>query len=614
MQIRTVKTVLWFLLGAGLTVIILRIIHGPGSVVALTDLIPWGLWKGGGVVALVPIGGAGFTLAAFVYVFHWKRYKPLAIGAVLLGLMCYSSVAAGLTFDIGIWWRIVFPVAFWQFHSTLFEIAWCIMLYLGILVLEFSHVVAEKFEFEGAKNLLHKFGIVFVIAGIALSTLHQSSLGTLFLATPYRLHPLWHTDFLPVFFFITAVGLGCLSISWVAVATHRLYGAKQPMDAISGLGRIASFVLWFYLIAKLTEIAVAGEAALLVEASWDTFNFWLEILTSALIPAALLQKRSYRESPQAIFWISTIALFGICLNRVNVAGLATVSSTNYFYLPAWTEWTVTIGILAGAALVFLFCIERFSVFQGINQASIQAAYAPGDPDRSIWKSVFFQSPGSEVRVYSASFVISAGIALGFVPEDSISGVQPEKTPASDPRIVQLEENNNSMLMIDGNRDGNYVLFNHEMHIGKQGERGSSCVTCHHMRKPYEKVSKCADCHSDMYLPVDIFDHKEHTNRLDGNAGCVKCHTDPLASKVRENTKPCAECHTSMRPEGTLVQIPKDRQTTSAAGYMDAMHGLCIDCHEKEKDKLEEPNENFTRCTNCHRDSPGFDKERLQSRL
>ena len=207
MSIRTAKTILWFLLGAGLTVIALRIIHGPGAVVALTDLMPWGLWKGGGVVALVPIGGAGFTLAAFVTVFHWKRYRPLYLGAVLLGLMCYSSVAAGLTFDIGIWWRIVFPVTYWQFHSTLFEIAWCIMLYLGVLVVEFSHPVLEKFNFHRTARFLERFGIVFVVAGICLSTLHQSSLGTLFLATPYRLHPLWHTDLLPFLFFVTAIGL-----------------------------------------------------------------------------------------------------------------------------------------------------------------------------------------------------------------------------------------------------------------------------------------------------------------------------------------------------------------------------------------------------------------------
>jgi len=148
MRVKAIKTMLWFLFGAGLMVIIMRIIHGPGSVTQLTDLFPWGLWKGAGVVALVPIGGAGFTIAAFVYIFNLNSLKYVARAAVLLGLMCYSSVAIGLTFDIGIWWRIVFPVVFWQFHSPLFEIAWCIMLYLGVLVIEFSHTVAEKFRWN----------------------------------------------------------------------------------------------------------------------------------------------------------------------------------------------------------------------------------------------------------------------------------------------------------------------------------------------------------------------------------------------------------------------------------------------------------------------------------
>ena len=157
--------------------------------------------------------------------------------------MCYTSVAAGLTIDIGIWWRIVFPVFFWQLHSTLFEIAWCIMLYLGVLSLEFSHAVLERLNYPRLHRLLRKLAIVFVIAGIALSTLHQSSLGTLFLATPYRLHPLWHTDLLPLFFFLTAIGLGCLTISWVSLFVHWIYGAEQPMDPVSGLARISAIIL-----------------------------------------------------------------------------------------------------------------------------------------------------------------------------------------------------------------------------------------------------------------------------------------------------------------------------------------------------------------------------------
>ncbi len=200
MKIRLTKIILWFLAGLGSTIVVLRILHGPGSVTALTDIIPWGIWKGWGVVALVPMGGAGFTLAMLVYIFGLDQFKPVVKGAVLLGLMCYTSVAVGLTMDIGIWWRIVFPVFHWQYHSVLFEIAWCIMLYLFVLVVEFSHAVFEKFEWRRALKILEKVSIVFVIFGISLSTLHQSSLGTLFLATPFRLHPLWHTDLLPLLF------------------------------------------------------------------------------------------------------------------------------------------------------------------------------------------------------------------------------------------------------------------------------------------------------------------------------------------------------------------------------------------------------------------------------
>ena len=597
MKLRILKTILWFLFGSGLTVIILRIIHGPGSVVALTDILPWGLWKGGGVVALVPIGGAGFTLAAMVYIFRWNRYKPLARGGVLLGLMCYSSVAAGLTFDIGIWWRIVYPVVFWQFHSTLFEIAWCIMLYLGVLVVEFSHAVVERFNWPRVLSVIKKVSVVFVIAGISLSTLHQSSLGTLFLATPYRLHPLWHTDLLPILFFITSIGLGCLTISWAALTTHWFYDAKQPMNAVSGLGRIAAWVLGFYLVLKFAEIFYAGEAGLLLAGTWNTFNFWLEIMLSGLIPVGLLMLKKYRESPTAMFWISTAAILGVSLNRVNVAGLATQTATQSTYFPIWPEWAITIGILSFAALVFLFCVENFKVFDAIDKATVDNAYQSRKVDHADWKTLFFRNPQSELRLYSAIFILAVGLTLGCLPEGSVYGVTPEETPAQAPRVVEVDEDTDA-LMLDGNRNGDYVLFQHEMHTQK-----AECAACHHLNKPYEKATRCNQCHKDMYLAVDIFDHELHKRKLGENAGCNKCHTDPEKQKVRESTTACGECHRQMEGKGTL-----------AVGYMDAMHGQCIKCHTERKDQLERPNDNFDRCTHCHRDSPTLDDRHWQSRL
>jgi Ni/Fe-hydrogenase subunit HybB-like protein len=595
-------------------------------------------------VALVPIGGAGFTLAAFVSVFHWKRYRPLYLGAVLLGLMCYSSVGAGLTFDIGIWWRIVFPIWNWQFHSTLFEISWCIMLYLGVLTVEFGHTVLERFNFHRAARLIDRFGIVFVIAGICLSTLHQSSLGTLFLATPFRLHPLWHTDLLPFLFFVTSIGLGCLTISWVAILVHRLYRAEAPMNAISGLGRIAAYVLALYLVVRFAGLLAAGKGGLLIAPSWDTANFWLEILLSAVIPVALLMNQPFRNSPAGMFWISSSGILGMSLNRINVAGLATVSATNQFYLPAWTEWTVTFGILAGAALVFLFCVENFSVFEGIDSERLDRVYTPRRVDHGDWRTIFFQSPQANVKVYSVSLILAVGLAMALVPQEAVFGLRPEETPAHGPRIVEIsntkvvgvsgvqfsippvrfEQNGGSSsntllaLMIDGNRDGDYVLFDHETHVSKQGGGDDSCVLCHHMQKPYEQVSECSGCHSDMYLAMDIFDHDIHVGRTKGNEGCIECHTDPAADKLRETTKTCSECHETMRPEGTRVDIVEAQQTTMAPGYMDAMHGACISCHEQEMEARGETNgdlaADLTLCTNCHRDLPRLEDKAWKARL
>ncbi|RLB60102.1 MAG: hypothetical protein DRI90_14485 [Deltaproteobacteria bacterium] len=624
MKIRTLKTLLWFLAGFGLVVVFLRILHGVGSVVALNDILPWGLWKGGGVVALVPIGGAGFTLAALVYVFHWKRYQPLARGAVLLGLACYTTVAVGLTFDIGIWWRIVFPVFHWHLHSTLFEIAWCIMLYLGVLAVEFSHTVRERLSYPRLLKAVEKVSIVFVILGIALSTLHQSSLGTLFLATPYRLHPLWYSDLLPLLFFITAIGLGCLTITWVALVLHRVYDVEPPMGAISGLARISAAVLGLFLVLRFGDIVLAGKAPLLLVPGWEMANFWLEVLLSAALPVALMSRRRLRESPVAMFWISTSAIVGMSLNRINVAGLATLHSTQGHYFPIWPEWAVTVGLLAIAALAFLYALEHFDVFPNIDQAAVKRAHDPGKLDPASWRTIFFHAPLSSVRLYSLALVLALGFATACLPDNAIYGVEPEKTPTRSPRAVQLQKVQQApghisrfvfpaapqqlpavllsdALLIDSDDNGRYVLFEHDAHAARLKEQGGTCASCHHANEPLAQATSCYRCHTDMYLSEDIFSHQAHVEHLGFNAGCVECHADPALAKVEANTTPCATCHPGMHEGDSLVKPanPGQRMGHKAPGYKTAMHELCISCHEKNEGQIE----GLAQCTTCHRDTP-----------
>jgi hypothetical protein len=531
--------------------------------------------------------------------------------------------------DIGIWWRIVFPVFHWQYHSVLFEIAWCIMLYLLVLVAEFGLTLARQFDWRRLVGALEKASIFLVILGISLSTLHQSSLGTLFLATPFRLHPLWHTDFLPLLFFISSMALGCLTISFLTIVVYWLFGGTPPMKAISGLGRLSAYLMLGYLAIKFIEIFAGGEGPLLTAPGWDTANFWLEILLGSAIPVFFLLQKRFRHSKSAIFWVGASAIIGMSLNRVNVAGLATVSITHSVYIPTWTEWVMTFGILAGAALFYLFCVEHCNLFENLGRERTLDWIAPGQFDHTDWKMLYFggQRLGS-FHLYSLVFILAAAISFGLMSNDAVFGVSPERTIVKRPRRVQVAKTarapgatadfriaSNGQLtgpdhlhvtafMIDGNRDGRYVLFDHDRHASRQGG-DDSCAVCHHMNKPFDRSTGCYECHNDMYASVDIFDHDLHMNMTGGNDHCIDCHTDQRRLKIKENTRACGDCHQAMVVQAARIKPHGPRIESKTVGYMDAMHGLCINCHIEAQKTLSTPNDNFSRCTQCHQSLPAL---------
>jgi len=638
MKLRITKSILWLVAGLAPAILVMRVVHGPGSVTALTDIIPWGLWKGGGVVALVAIGGAGFTVAMLVYIFNCRVFKPVVRGAVLLALLCYSSVGLGLTVDIGIWWRIVFPVWHWQLHSVLFEVAWCIMLYLVVLSLEFSHTVLARVGWEKMLSVVEKLTIAIVIAGISLSTLHQSSLGTLFLATPFRLHPLWHTDFLPLLFFISSIGIGCLTISVATIFVHWLYGKEAPMRAISGLGAISAVTMSLYAVLRFADIIVSGKTALLVVPSWDTANFWFEILLSVAIPVALLSRKRFRVTPSVVFWIGITATLGLSLNRVNVSGLATLSLTHASYMPSWTEWAVSAGILAACGLIYLFCIENLGLFATITAADVDRARATAPLDLADWRTSFFGAHRhGEARLYSLVFVAAVAASFACLSDDAVFGVEPVATETSGPRRVQVAKHDRDgaapftvvsrdnvaatpadgitmALMIDGNRNGRYVLFDHDAHLTRVEGGQQACVRCHHMNKPLDSASSCYECHSDQYLEVDLFDHRIHEDRNGGNTGCSKCHPGADAPRVKASTPKCTTCHPNMRPGNTRVHVADDEMRDHPSGYMQAMHGLCIECHRERKPTLPAERQGIDQCAGCHGDLPETSEPVWQSWL
>ena len=212
----------------GLWATFLRFTQGIAAVSHMSDQWPWGLWIGFDVLCGVGLAAGGFTICAVVYIFNLQKFHPITRPAVLTAFLGYLLVCAGLAFDLGRPWAIWHPLVYWNPRSVMFEVGWCVTLYTTVLALEFSPLGFERFRLRRPAALIHKLQIPIVIMGITLSTLHQSSLGSLFLILPAKVHPLWYTSILPVLFFVSALAAGIAMTVVESWFSKRVFG--KPIE------------------------------------------------------------------------------------------------------------------------------------------------------------------------------------------------------------------------------------------------------------------------------------------------------------------------------------------------------------------------------------------------
>jgi Ni/Fe-hydrogenase subunit HybB-like protein len=624
------KTVLWALVGVLASVSVVRFAHGLGAVTNLSDAAPWGLWIGFDVMSGVALAAGGFVLAATVYIFGLERYRPFVRAAILTALLGYLLVAIGLLYDLGLPWRIWHPMVNWQYHSVLFEVAACVMLYLAVLTLEFLPVVLEHRFFHGAffqklLKALKKATVVLVIAGIVLSTLHQSSLGSLFLITPYRLHPLWYSPIIYVLFFVSAVGLGLMTVIGESLFSNYFLGHKIHKREVSGLALAGSVVLWIYLVLRVGDLAIRGVLPMAFDGSWQSALFLAEIGFSAVIPAALMLFRPIRNNLTWVGIASAMVILGMVWHRLDVSIVAFARPESMGYFPSWEEFAVSFGLVAGGILVFLFFVENLNVFDDVK------GHPPEEKLNYQSEATFSFLPGplGFPRRYSVAALTGGVLALLFLP---VGGPEPTPVPVlgprsvdafisasleGGPRVLSLTESSaltpTRVLMLDANRDGDVVLFDHDDHAERLGG-DRSCETCHHLTKPLDENTSCYECHTDMYESRSIFDHDLHQVSLGGNDGCAQCHSDGDEVKSYDTVTECTECHQGEIAGAAFIEAPPARWG-DAVGYMDAMHTLCVECHEREA--LTAPGqspEDLNQCMTCHNVDWREDVERMMPQL
>jgi Ni/Fe-hydrogenase subunit HybB-like protein len=346
----------------GLYVSYIRFFKGLGASTALNDKVPWGLWVGFDVLCGVGLAAGGFTITLVVHLFNLKKYKPIVPSTVLSAFIGYNLVSAGLMYDIGRPWRIWHPIVFHNPHSVMFEVALCVMMYTTVLAFEFSPMVFKRLKWQKPLRIVKSITIPLVIVGFILSTLHQSSLGTVFLIVPGRLHQLWYTPILPLMFFTSAIAAGLSMVIVESYLSRRAFNRRLELDLLVGVGRVLVVVLAVYLVLKVKDLFNREAFGLLFDGSHESKMFLLEMGLSAIFPLGMLMVRKVRESQSGLFIASVMVAIGFVINRLNVSITGMVKSSGVHYFPSWMELGGTIFLVAMGFALFGAAVKYLPIF------------------------------------------------------------------------------------------------------------------------------------------------------------------------------------------------------------------------------------------------------------
>jgi Ni/Fe-hydrogenase subunit HybB-like protein len=352
----------WVIVIAGLVSTFIRFMQGLGASTNLSDAFPWGLWIGFDILCGVGLAAGGFVVAASVYIFNLDRYKPILRPAVLTAFLGYILVVFALMYDLGKPWNVWHPIIMWNPRSVMFEVGWCVMLYSTVLALEFSPVVFERLNMGWAKKAIHAISIPLVILGVILSSLHQSSLGSLFLIVPEKVYPLWYSSSLPYLFFLTAVAVGPAMVTIESFLSFRAFKREIEVPILSNLAKVSGVALAVYLVLKIQDIMAYQLSPYLLMFNSESILYLSEILLGVVVPIVLISLKRIRQSRAGLFAISLLVVLGFILNRMNlsITALERYSGANYF--PSWTEISVTLMVIALGFAAFRLAIKHLPVF------------------------------------------------------------------------------------------------------------------------------------------------------------------------------------------------------------------------------------------------------------
>jgi Ni/Fe-hydrogenase subunit HybB-like protein len=357
------------IVAVGLVITVIRFTQGLAATTNLSDYNPWGIWIGFDLLVGVALAAGGYVTSAACYIFGLKRFHSAVRPAILTGFLGYALVVLALHYDVGRPWRLPYPFIVQSgTTSLLFEVAACVALYLTVLFIEFSPAAMEWLGLKRARRIVVRLTLVLTIFGVVLSTLHQSSLGALFLIAPSKLHPLWYSPYIALFFFVSSIIAGLSMVIFESTLAHRYFHDKMDAehraqaDGVAlAFGKAAAWVLAGYFIIKVIGIAQADTWSYLGTGygAW----FLVELLGFVLLPCYAFAIGVREKNLKVIRWTAAWSVLGIVVNRLNVGLIAfnyhLPSSERYF--PHWMEIAISLFVVTIGVLAYRFIVTHMPI-------------------------------------------------------------------------------------------------------------------------------------------------------------------------------------------------------------------------------------------------------------
>jgi Ni/Fe-hydrogenase subunit HybB-like protein len=355
------------ILAVGVPLLVYRFAAGLGATTNLSQASPWGIWIGFDMMTGIVLAAGGFTVGAAVQIFGLKEYHSIERAAILTAFLGYVMAVIGLLADLGRPWNIVQAIFNYGTASALFEVAWCVMLYSTVLLLEFSIPFFEWVGWRRLHAVMRKTLIALTVLSVMFSTMHQSALGSLFLLAPTKLHPLWYTPFIFIFFFISAIIAGLCMVIVESTLSHKVFHKQfegQHIDADKlqlGLGKAAAVVMFAYFFLKLQGV-IDGHAWGYLATGWGAW-FLVEIIGFVLVPSILFAYGSRNANVRLVRVAATVGVIGIVLNRLNVSVIAYNWQAPERYVPSWMEVWISITLVTIGVLLFRWVVNRMPILR-----------------------------------------------------------------------------------------------------------------------------------------------------------------------------------------------------------------------------------------------------------